>query len=114
MDTVKDYHEFSLTQSEVEERKNQLLDELDNNDRLQAEFSEISSKHKGLIKSSDGKISKLRNAIKDGKEMIQVEVKMNDPADGKKTLIRLDNGKKAVVDMTEDEIVKYNQEEIFQ
>ena len=114
MPAVTDYHEFTLTKAEIEERKTMLLDELDKNDQLNADLAQITAKQKGVIKSSDGRITKLRNAIKDCKEMIQCEILFNDPSDGKKTLIREDNEKKVVLDMTEDEIDQFAQKEMFE
>ena len=111
---VNDYHEFSLTKGEVDERKTQLVDELDKNDQLTADLAQSMAKQKGLIKSSDAKIIKLRNAIKDSREMIMCEILFNDPVDGKKTLIREDNEQKVVLGMTEDEIQQHNQMSAFE
>lgn len=111
---ITDYVEFSLTKSEIEDRKNMLVEELNNNDRLVEEFSSIKSKHTGLIKSSDSKITKLRSAINEGKELIECEILFNSPKDGKKTLIRQDSNKKVVSDMTDDEIEQYKQIEAFE
>lgn len=104
-----DFHEFSLTKSEVEDRKNELVEELNNNDRLVAEFATASSRYKGLLKGSAGKIEKLRGAINEGKELIEVEIFVNSPKNGKKTFIRQDNNKKIVLDMTQDEIDQHKQ-----
>ena len=104
-----DFHEFSLTKAEIDERKNDLVEELNNNDRLDAEAKTSASKYKSLLKASESKIEKLRGAINEGKELIEVEIFFNSPKDGKKKLIRQDNNKKIVLDMTQDEIQQYNQ-----
>jgi hypothetical protein len=46
--------------------------------------------------------------------MIECEIIYNSPDDGKKTLIRQDNEKKVVQDMTEDEVDQFSQREMFE
>jgi len=110
---IIDFHEFSLTKPEIEERKNLLVEELNNNDRVSGEAASSASRYKGLLKASDQKIEKLRGAINEGKELVEVEIFFNSPKDNKKTLIRQDNNKKIVYDMTQDEIEQHNQIDAF-
>ena len=104
-----DYQEFDLTSEEVSERKNQLVEELDRKDQLNADLGSLKSRQQANIKESEDTIVKLRNAIKGRKEMILCEIVYNDPKNGKKTLIREDNKKKVVMDMNESEIETHSQ-----
>lgn len=112
MEAKKDYMEFKLTEQELEERKEQLLNELDNNDRITQESSDSAAQFKSQLKTSDTKIIKLRNSIKDERELFQVEIFFNEPKDGKKTIKRMDSGKKIVTDMTTEEMEEYSQKEL--
>ncbi len=112
MEPKKDFIEFDLTKQEIEDRKTILCAELDNFDRITLEASTVASDFKAQIKKSEEKLQKLRNAIKEGKELFQVEITFHQPKDGKKTIKRLDTGKKIIADMTEVELEEHAQREL--
>jgi len=93
------YIEFNLDDSEVAERKEELLKEFDNRDILAADFKEKQDYYKTLIKEAESKIEKLRDVVKTGRELIRCEVRWHTPGENYKTITRSDNGQQDVETM---------------
>lgn len=110
---VPTYKTFELSKSEISERKEILMKELDQRDVLLADLEDHKKRYQALIKTSDLNIEKLRSSIKTGDEMVRVDVYYNDPIPGRKRIVREDNGSKYEEWMDDDEKKTYAQMNVF-
>jgi hypothetical protein len=104
--------DFDLNEVELEDRKNLLLQKMDERDLQETQRKAKDALLKKGIAGLDSEIVKIRTELKDAKTKVKCEIAFNHPEDFKKTIIRSDNGERIIEKMTEEEIDKYGQRDM--
>ena len=101
------YLRYDFTDAELLATGKQLGEATNKKARIEEELQQVKSQFKFKIDEQDATIGKLTSAVTTGYEMRNVPctVTLNKPKNGKKTIVRDDNGKEvAVENMTQDEM----------
>ena len=107
MKITKEYLKYQFSEQELKDISKKLAYENKNYDELEDAKKSVTSDFSSKLNSSRANISKLSNNINNGYEYrdIECEIRLNEPADGQKTIVRKDTGEIVrVEDMTEREM----------
>lgn len=96
-----------FTTEEINEKAKQLANENRNYTEIENDKKSVTADFGARLAESKAKIDRLANHINSGYELrrVNVEVRMHDPEEGKKTVVRLDTNETVeILNMTEDEL----------
>lgn len=96
-----------FTVEEINEKAKQLANENRNYTEIENDKKSVTADFGARLAESKAKIDRLANNINSGYELrrVNVEIRMHDPAEGKKTVIRTDtNAVVEILNMSEDEL----------
>lgn len=96
-----------FTSEEINEKAKQLANENRNFTEIENDKKSVTADFGARLAESKAKIDRLANNINSGYELrrVNVEIRMHDPAEGKKTVVRTDtNTVVEVLNMSEEEL----------